>query len=157
MRIQTLVFACLLAASGCGQPGAPDGNAAADAPANAGAGMMTASAPALSGESGFAHAAACYARLAAVSRLFSVIAEDSIGAERADMAARASSRLAASGRYRSIASELGSGLGRSASDIERALRTADGEVERQHASMPFEEFMIWLGREADGCPPPPMA
>ncbi len=157
VRNRTLAFACLLAAAtGCGQPATPDGNAAAVA-GNQVPGTMSASAPALSGETGFARAAACYARLSAVSRLFSVIAEDSTGADRDDLMGRASSRLAASGRYRSIASELGAGLGRSASDIEAALRAADDEVERQRTGMPFDEFMIWVGREADGCPPSPAA
>jgi hypothetical protein len=110
--------------------------------------------PVLTGAEGFATAASCYARLRAMSRLYSAIAQQSSGEERRDMADLAFERELASSEYQLAANRLAGEIGRSVEEAGQAYRGAEAAVEREQAVRPFDDFMIWLAGESDRCPRP---
>jgi len=145
MRIASIVASTPILAlvAACSQP-AEDEAAAAASEGTA----------ALSGEAGFATAANCYAQLGAVSRLFSAIAEQSSGAERQDLADRAVSREFAANQYQLLANRLAGEIGQSAEVTDQAFKQAEAAVEREFNAREFEDFAVWVGEQADQCPPP---
>lgn len=110
-------------------------------------------APALSGEAGFTTAANCYVQLGAVSRLFSSIAEQSEGAERQEMADLAVARELAANQYQIMANRLAEEIGQSAEVTNQAFNQAQAAVDREFGAREFQDFAVWVGEEADKCPP----
>ena len=129
-----------------GQNGTAASNAATALPA----------APAApTGEAGFRQLAECAATMEAMSRLYSAIASREQGARADEMRRTASARGLAAFDFETSASSLGASLGKTPADIERIKRERHAQLEQERARQPdFGEFAVWLGREADHCPPP---
>jgi len=113
-----------------------------------------AAASALSGEAGFTTAANCYVQLGAVSRLFSALAEQSEGAERQEMADLAIARELAADQYQLMANRLAEEIGQSAEVTNQAFNQAQAAVDREFGAREFQDFAVWVGEQADQCPPP---
>ena len=159
MKRRIVVAACglILCAACSGQtqnnmangPGAPPAN---DAVATAPAPAATA---APSGEAGFRQLAECAATMEAMSRLYDAIASREQGARADEMRRTGSARRIAAFDFQMSASTLGTRLGKTEADIERIKRERHAQLEQERARQPdFGEFAVWLGREADRCPPP---
>ena len=148
MRIAsfTAPLAALAFTAGCSQP--------ADDEAGAAAPEVTAAA--LSGEAGFATAIGCSARLGAASRLFAALAEQSTGAEKQDLADRAASRGAAAEQYHALATRLAGELGQSPDATGEAFEQAEAAIDSEFETREFTDFAVWIGEQADQCPPPDM-
>jgi hypothetical protein len=132
--------------AGNGQNGTATSNAATALPA--------ASAPP-TGETGFRQLAECAATMEAVSRLYNAIASREQGARADEMRRTASARGLAAFDFETSASSLGVPLGKTQADIDRIKRERHAQLEQERARQPdFGEFAVWLGREADRCPPP---
>jgi hypothetical protein len=129
-----------------GQDGTSSSNAATAMPA----------APARpTGEAGFRQLAECAATMEAMSRLYNAIASREQGARADDMRRTATARSVTAFNLELNASNLGASLGRTQADLERIKRERHAQLEQERARQPdFGEFAVWLGREADHCPPP---
>ena len=149
MRIASFIapIAALAFVTGCSQPA--DDQAGATAPETAPA--------ALGGEAGLATAIGCSAHLGAASRLFAALAEQSTGAEQQDLAGRAASREAAAEQYRAIATRLAGELGQSTEATGAAFEQAEAAIESEFETREFTDFAVWIGEQADQCPPPQMS
>src|SRR5690606_22197872 len=101
---------------------------------------------------GYDLAVGCAAKLDAVAILYRTIAEQS-GSPRTAQTAEA--RAAAADAYRRQAINLGAPLAQGLNDTERAIAEAAREIQQAQAGQSFEDFAVWVGREADRCPPPP--
>ena len=124
-------------------------------PANEAVATAPAATAAPSGEAGFRQLAECAATMEAMSRLYTAIASREQGARGEDMRRTASARGLAALDFEMSASSLGSSLGKTPADVERIKRERHAQLERERARQPdFGEFAVWLGREADHCPPP---
>jgi hypothetical protein len=132
--------------AGNGQNGATTSNAATALPA----------APARpTGEAGFRQLAECAATMEAMSRLYTAIASREQGGRAEEMRRTASARGLAAFDFETSASSLGTSLGRTQADVDRIKQERHAGLERERARQPdFGEFAVWLGREADHCPPP---
>jgi hypothetical protein len=107
------------------------------------------------GEAGFRQLAECAATMEAMSRLYNAIASREQGARADEMRRTASARGLAAFDFETSASSLGASLGKTPADIERIKRERHAQLEQERARQPdFGEFAVWLGREADHCPPP---
>lgn len=157
MKRRIAAASCGLALiAGCsGQPqdstaNGPNGAATS----NAASALPAARAP-LTGESGFRQLAECAATMEAMSRLYTAIASREQGARADEMRRTASARGLAAFDFETSASSLGASLGKTQADIERIKRDRHAQLEQERARQPdFAEFAVWLGREADHCPPP---
>jgi len=147
MRIASplTTLAALALVGACSQPAEDEAGAAAPE-----------GAAALSGESGLATAIGCSAHLGAASRLFSALAEQSNGAERQDLANRAASRGAAADQYQALAHRLAGEIGQSADVTSQAFAQAEAAIESEFNTREFTDFAVWIGEQADQCPPPGM-
>ena len=105
-------------------------------------------------ESGFTAAVDCHAKLVAVARLWNTLADNSTGAEQQEMRDTASSRDAAAVLYRSQADTMATELGKTPEQVEEAVTAATAAVDAEFEARAFEDFAVWLGGEADKCPPP---
>lgn len=153
-RLSTLLVAgVMLLGAGCSQREASnDQSEAADAAPSA-----TATAPVAD----VRQLAECAAKMDAISRLYRAIATQSSGDEAAQMNAIADQRSRAGFdlRMRAEDSERASAgpsvpaPGPAESQVPRIISETEAELEAQRGRVPFDEFAIWLGREADGCAP----
>lgn len=114
----------------------------------------TADAPAAASEESFTAAVDCHAKLVAVARLWNTLADGSTGTEQQEMRDTASARDAAAVLYRSRADTMGTELGKTPEQVEEAVAAATTAVDGEFAAREFEDFAVWLGAEADKCPPP---
>jgi hypothetical protein len=142
--------------AGCsGQPQNSAGTGQNDMAAGNAATTQSAASAAPAGEAGFRQLAECAAMMEAVSRLYNAIASREQGARAEEMRRTASARGLAAFDFETSASSLGASLGKTQADIERIKRERHARLEQERARQPdFGEFAIWLGREADRCPPP---
>lgn len=149
-----LVTGVMLLGAGCSQREASNdqGEAFADAAPSA-----TATAPVAD----FRQLAECAAKMDAISRLYRAIASQSSGDEASQMNAMADQRSRAGFDFRMRAEDSerapqgssGPAQGGEGSQVSRIVSETEAALEAQRARVPFEEFAIWLGREADGCAP----
>lgn len=157
MKSRIAAASCGLALiAGCsGQPQSSAGNGQNGmATSNTAAALPPATA-APTGETGFRQLAECAATMEAVGRLYNAIASREQGARGDEMRRTASARSLAAFDFESSASTLGVSLGKTQADVERIKRERHTQLEQERARQPdFGEFAVWLGREADRCPPP---
>lgn len=145
MTIKPLAALFVLCAAACSGPAGDEGAAAAkDAEAAA----------AETNKAGYEIAVRCQASLDAVSRLYSALSNQSEGAEREEMGALAVERELAATNYRDIAQRVGAHIGHSKADIGKMIKAAHAAVQAEYDKRPFEDFAVWVGEEADRCPPP---
>jgi len=91
----------------------------------------------------------------ATSRLYTAIASGEQGPRADEMRRTASARGLAAFDFETSASTLGTSLGKTQADVDRIKRARHAQLEQERARQPdFGEFAVWLGREADRCPPP---
>ena len=105
-------------------------------------------------EEGFQAAVDCHAKLVAVARLWNTLADNSSGSEQQEMRDTATARDAAATLYRSQADTMATSLGKTSDQVEEAVATATAAVDSEFENREFEDFAVWLGGEADKCPPP---
>jgi len=105
-------------------------------------------------EEGFTASVDCHAKLVAVARLWNTLADNSEGAEQQEMRDTATARDAAATLYRTQADTMGTELGKTPEDVEAAVTAATAAVDSEFEAREFEDFAVWLGAEADKCPPP---
>jgi len=157
MKSRIAAASCGLALiAGCS--GQPQNNAVngqdATSPSNAATALPAAPARP-TGEAGFRQLAECAATMEAMSRLYTAIASREQGARADEMRRTASARGLAAFDFETSASTLGTSLGKTQADVERIKRERHAQLEQERARQPdFGEFAVWLGREADHCPPP---
>ncbi len=101
-------------------------------------------------QAGYDQAVRCAAMLEATGALYATLAEE-IGDSAT--AQRAASRASAGAAFRAEAINLGAPLAQGRNDTERAIAAVTTEIQQQQNRQPFEDFAVWLGREADRCPP----
>ena len=157
MKSKIAAASCGLALiAGCsGQPQDNAGNGQNGATASNAATALPAAPARPTGETGFRQLAECAATMEAMSRLYTAIASREQGARGEDMRRTASARGLAALDFEMSASSLGSSLGKTPADVERIKRERHAQMEQERARQPdFGEFAVWLGREADRCPPP---
>jgi hypothetical protein len=148
---RTLLLACsLILGTACSQRS--ESNSQATAGGNAAAPKA---APAAAPD--FRELAACAAKMEAVGRLYRAIASQSSGEQAAQMNSRASQRGRAGFELRikaeqsERAADASSGPGKS--QVPTIIRETEATLEAERSRQPFEDFAIWLGREADRCAP----
>jgi hypothetical protein len=109
--------------------------------------------PALpAGEEGLRRYAECSVILDAMGNLYTAIASQNSGAEKAEMEASAAERSASAGDYHREAVRIAGTLpNRSATDVVRIKTERNARLEQEQASQDFGAFAIMLGREADNC------
>ena len=49
---------------------------------------------------------------------------------------------------------MATSLGKTSDQVEEAVATATAAVDSEFENREFEDFAVWLGGEADKCPPP---
>lgn len=103
-------------------------------------------------QAGYDQAVRCAAMLEATGALYATLAE---GTADAPTAERAASRSATGAAFRAQAVNLGAPLAQGRNDTERAIANVAGEIQQEQNRREFTDFAVWLGREADRCPPPP--
>lgn len=155
MRVPSLLIVSgLVLSAGCSEPQSSreEANATADAaPATA----APASAP------DFRQLAECSAKLDAVSRFYRAVASQSSGDEAAEMSATADQRsrgafelrMRAEDRERTASASSQPGAGSAGSQVPTIIEETEAALEAERARQPFEDFAVWLGREADRCAP----
>ena len=109
--------------------------------------------PVVADRAGYDEAVRCAAFLEAVGIFYAALAEQSQDGPAAE---RASARSAAGAAFRVRAINLGAPLAKGRSDTERDIAAVASEIQREQGRRPFTDFAIWLGREADRCPRPPV-
>jgi len=157
MKSRIIAASCGLALiAGCsGQPQNSAGSGQNGTAASNSATALPAASARPTGEAGFRQLAECAATMEATSRLYNAIASREQGARADEMRRTASARGLAAFDFETGASSLGVSLGKTQADIERIKRERHARLEQERARQPdFGEFAVWLGREADRCPPP---
>jgi hypothetical protein len=104
---------------------------------------------ALSGETGFALAADCSAKLKSVSKLYGALAKQSSGTDAEDFAKRASQRENAAVAFAEITERVAGTIGKTPEQAAEAIRDADAAVQAEFEKRPFEDFATWVGNEVD--------
>lgn len=141
------VLALLAACSNGGTPVPANQAATADADRAAvrGAALPT-------GEDGLRRYAECSVILDAMGNLYTAVASQSVGAEKAEMEVSAAERSASAVDYHREAVRIaGTVPNRSATDVVRIKTERNARLEQEQASQDFGAFAIMLGREADNC------
>lgn len=146
MRNSLLIAAASLLAACTGGETEPANGSANEAAA-------AAAAPALpTGEEGVRRYAECASTLNAVSNLYNAIASQSSGAEQEEMLQSASARGIAALEFEMRATQLLRDVPNAPVDqVSRVMAERRDALERERERQPFEDFAIWLGREADQC------
>ena len=104
------------------------------------------------GEEGVRRYAECASTLDAVANLYSAIASQSSGADAEEMSRTASARSSAAREFDARAIDLASALPNAPPNLVGQLMSARNEqLEQERQRQPFEDFAVWLGREADQC------
>ena len=154
-RLSTLLVAgVMLLGAGCSQREASNDQSETVADA---APSATATAPVAD----VRQLAECAAKMEAISRLYRAIASQSSGDEAtqmnfmADQRGRAGFdlRMRAEDSERASPGTSGTAPGSAGSQVPRIISETEAALEAQRGRVPFDEFAIWLGREADGCAP----
>lgn len=146
--VTTMVTAALVAA--CSDAEAPAGNGTASAapvaaPAPAAPGLST-------GEEGVRRYAECAHTLNALANLYSAIASSSTGAEQERMLQAASSESLAALEFERRATELTSGVPNlPPGHVQSLMDGRRDRLQEEQDRQPFEDFAVWLAREADQC------
>lgn len=103
-------------------------------------------------QAGYDQAVRCAAMLEATGLLYGTLAKQTKDSQ---VAERAATRAAAGAAFRAKAINIGAPLAQGRDDTERAIAAVAEEIKQEHGRQPFTDFAVWLGREADRCPPPP--
>ena len=167
MRIR---FLCLIGAAalaaGCSQQGtntaASNGPAAnewaAPEPANTAAPATTNGTTAAAGQDDYRRMAECASRLEAVARMYSAMAQGMTGGRAIELITMSSERRSAAImlNFRAESAELiqnpnAVSQPQAEREVPRIRRETDAAIEAERRRRPFEDFAIWVGREADGC------
>ena len=136
---------------GCSQPSGDTANST-NTQSNAAAPASTAQ-PAAAAD--WRQLAECSSKLEAVARLFSAIASQGSDAQSQEMLTRSLDRQSAAMRFQQRANQLAQSTadGGANPEVERIRTETAARLEAERARQPFEDFAVWLGREADGCAP----
>lgn len=105
--------------------------------------------PALAGETGFALATDCAAKLKSVSRLYGILAQQSSGTDAEELANRGVQREAAATAFAQIAERVAGTIGKTPEQAAQAIRDADAAVQSEFDKRPFEDFATWVTSEVD--------